>query len=41
MAKQDRAGCAWLAKFVAPMIERFMATDRGFCRLRREKGLPT
>lgn len=25
-------------KLVAPMIERFMATDRGFCRLRREKG---
>lgn len=28
------------AKLVAPMIERFMATDRGFSRLRREKGRP-
>jgi hypothetical protein len=27
------------AKLIAPMIERFMASDRGFARLRRERPL--
>jgi hypothetical protein len=28
-------------KLVAPMLARFMATDRAFARLRREKGGPS
>jgi hypothetical protein len=27
------------AKLIAPMIERFMASDRGFAKLRRERSL--
>jgi hypothetical protein len=26
------------AKLIAPMVERFMATDRGFAKVRREAG---
>lgn len=27
-------------KLVAPMLERFIATDRGFAKARRERGIP-
>ena len=29
------------AKLIAPMIERFMKTDRGFAKLRKEKNRPS
>ncbi len=29
------------AKLVGPMLQRFMATDRGFCKFRRKTGQPT
>jgi hypothetical protein len=29
------------AKLVAPMLARFMATDRAFARLQRDKGTPS
>ena len=36
LERQTGQTVADLAKLISPMVERFMATDRGFTKLRRE-----
>lgn len=36
LERQNGQTVAEPAKLIAPMVERFMATDRGFAKLRRE-----
>ena len=39
LAKETGRSIGEPAKLIAPMIERFMASDRGFAKLRRERPL--
>ena len=40
LARETGQGAVEPAKLIAPMLQRFMATDRAFAKLRRGSGVP-